>query len=233
MLLNKRFIILMPLLVASCGGKSAHLQSLENRLVDMQRSLDLMNKRQESVQNDIMVLQDQMETTRIQVQKVELGSVRQVAHKKKPSQPPIIEIRRIDTPTSVTSNKNSDDVLGLYRQAYQHYEERKLFEAQEKFTQFAKENPHHDYADNAIYWMGEIYYDQKEYLLSITEFKRIVSDYPNSNKMADAWLKIGMAYERLDDLKKAQLAYKNVSEQFPYTTAANKASERLTRIKVQ
>lgn len=230
--MRSRMIMFWILAIALTGCASKNhdaLNSLDGRMRDLQRALEMMSKRQEGIQNDIMVLQDQMETTRIQVQKFELnGGKAKPVRQAEVSRPPLIEIRRIDVPSD---NREADNnPLGLYRQAYSLYENKKLFEAQEKFDKFVKANPQHDYADNAIYWMGEIYYDQKEYILAITEFKRVLKDYPNSNKTADAWLKIGLAYERLDDPKKAQLAYKSISTQYPYSSAANLANERLLRI---
>lgn len=240
---HKGLVLLLsatPAVVIGCAGSTqqrAQMSTIDGRLNDMQRSLDLMNQRFENVQNDVMVLQDQMETTRIQVQKVELAASKPagtVAPKRK-ELPPLIEIRSIETPRQVSANgsKGNENPLQLYKSAYGLYEANKLNDALEKFEEFVKANPSHDYADNAVYWMGECYYDQKEFMLAITEFKRVIKQYPASNKLADAWLKIGLCYERLDDSGEAARAYKSVQEQYPYTVAAKRAEERLNKLKLQ
>lgn len=225
-----------------CAGqqqKRAEQVTMENRLADIQRSIDLAGQRMEAMQNDVMMLQDQMETTRLQVQKMAVNTPRPV-NRVQTTPPPLIEIHSADSSRAKKTSQSSRSLattgaaktpLTLYREAYQLYENGKLFEAQEKFAKFVKENPQHDYADNAIYWMGEVYYDQKEYLLAVSEFQRVINEYPTSNKLADAWLKVGLIYEILEDTAQASKAYQKVAMQFPYAPAAQRAEERLNKLK--
>lgn len=234
--------LLALLTFISCAAKQQRrdaMSSIDSRLGDLQRSIDLLGQKLESNQNDVMVLQDQMESTRIQVQKMEYQaskteatrSAGRVGAAPTKSLPPLIEIRSIESPRKdKQSGSDNDNPLKLYRDAYALYEANKQNEAIEKFSDFVKQNPQHDYADNAIYWMGESYYDQKEFMLAITEFRRVIREYPTSNKLADAFLKIGMCYERLDDRGEATKAYASVQEQYPYSPAAQRAQERLAKL---
>ncbi len=203
-------------------------EALSNpQLKDLQRSIAGVSKQVESIRNDVMILQDQMETTRIQVQKL--------SHHQMKKDPKVKTSNRVKKPMAkpqrAKNNVQSDKhPLNLYRQAYALYEAGKLNQALEKFERFVQRYPQHDYADNAIYWMGETYYDQKEFILAITEFRRVIKRYPTSNKMADAILKIGYSYQRLDDANEAKKHYQRVVEQYPYTPAAKKAVERLARL---
>jgi tol-pal system protein YbgF len=219
--------------------------SLENRLNDIQRTLDRLPQKMEAMQNDTMVLQDQMETTRLQVQKMQLFDSKPKAQQaaiirayNKQSLPPLIEIHSIpasnvataSSTTAATKDSSDENPLTSYRAAYALYEAGKYNEAIEKFTDFVKKNPQHDYADNAIYWTGEAYYDQKEFMLAISEFRQVLKEYPTSNKLADAVLKIGLSFERLDDLGEAKKAYAMVTEQYPYSEAAKRAHDRLAKL---
>ena len=65
-------------------------------------------------------------------------------------------------------------------------------------------HPHHELADNAQYWLGEVYYDQKDYARALTEFRATVTAYPRGNKVADALLKVGFAYQALGEGAKAR-----------------------------
>ena len=56
---------------------------------------------------------------------------------------------------------------------------------------FLDQNPRHDLADNAQYWLAETYYARKRYPLAAVEFEKVVERYPRGNKLPDALLKIG------------------------------------------
>jgi TolA-binding protein len=58
----------------------------------------------------------------------------------------------------------------------------------------------------------------------------VLKEYPTSNKLADAVLKIGLSFERLDDLGEAKKAYAMVTEQYPYSEAAKRAHDRLAKL---
>ena len=53
--------------------------------------------------------------------------------------------------------------------------------------------PHHDYADNAQYWLGEGYYDQQALRQAAPEFRAVVTRWPTGNKAPDAMLKLGFS----------------------------------------
>jgi len=72
------------------------------------------------------------------------------------------------------------------------------------FQQITEYPKSHSLKDNAQYWLGECYYHQKNYLQAISEFKRVKQEYPGSNKLFDAELKIAYTYYklgRIDDAK--------------------------------
>jgi tol-pal system protein YbgF len=224
-------ILLLSVGSFGCGAKSidrSRINTIHSRIDEVQRAISQLTRKFEVSTNEVMVLQDQMETTRIQVQKMaHHGPAKKVATKKK-ERKPFISIK----PSAVTAKEKAkqSDAMTLYRRAFSNYEQRKLNRALEEFEDFVKKYPQHDYADNAIYWMGEAYYSQKEYLLAITEFRRVAKTYPTSNKLPDALLKIGFSYERLEDGREAKEILAQVVEQYPYTVAAKKAAKRLVQL---
>ncbi|HVV83326.1 MAG TPA: tol-pal system protein YbgF, partial [Kofleriaceae bacterium] len=87
--------------------------------------------------------------------------------------------------------------------------------------------PQHELADNAQYWLGEAYYDQKDYGRALAEFRATVTVFPRGNKVPDALLKVGFAYLALGDSAKAKAALGQVVTLYPGTAPATLAAARL------
>ena len=68
--------------------------------------------------------------------------------------------------------------------------------AERGFREFVRRYPHHDYADNAQYWLGECFYDQRAYDKAAPEFRAVVQRWPTGNKAPDAMLKLGFSLLR-------------------------------------
>jgi len=58
----------------------------------------------------------------------------------------------------------------------------------------------------------------------------VVNDYPGSGKLADAKLKLGYIHYELKDWAKARELLSQVTQNYPSTTAARLAQERLDRM---
>lgn len=96
---------------------------------------------------------------------------------------------------------------------------------------FLKQYPGSGYADNAQYWLGEVYYVTRDFDAALTEFDKVLTGYTGSAKAADAKLKMGyIQYERKNWGKARELLGQVVST-WPGTTSARLAQERLDRMK--
>ena len=93
--------------------------------------------------------------------------------------------------------------------------------------EFVRRFPDHDYADNAQYWLGEAYYDQKSYKLALDEFRKTVERYPTGNKVPDALLKVGFCYAALGQTEQARATLEEVVSVYPRTGPAQLAASRL------
>ena len=82
-----------------------------------------------------------------------------------------------------------DEALNLYQSG--HYQE-----AIESFSTFIESHPGSDLADNAQYWIGESYYDLKNYSQAWVEMNKLLQNYPKGNKVEDAMVKIEVIEER-------------------------------------
>ena len=120
--------------------------------------------------------------------------------------------------------------LALYRVAYEDLRAGKHEAAERGFREFVRRFPHHDYADNAQYWLGECFYDRKLYDKAAPEFRAVVQRWPTGNKAPDALLKLGFSLAALGDVDKARAALREVPAAYPRTEAARLATERLAQL---
>jgi len=75
----------------------------------------------------------------------------------------------------------SGDPSADYRTAVDLVKAAKYADAIAALHAFLEHYPHHDYADNAQYWLGEVYYAQKDYQHALTEFRATIETYPRGN----------------------------------------------------
>src|SRR5207249_4839702 len=59
------------------------------------------------------------------------------------------------------------------------------------FQRFLKDFPSTSLAPNAHYWLGESYYDLKDYVRAMQSFDRVVKEYPGHEKVPSALFKLG------------------------------------------
>jgi tol-pal system protein YbgF len=99
------------------------------------------------------------------------------------------------------------------------------------FKQFINNNPGSDLSDNANYWLGETYYVTRDFDQALATFSTVVTQYPQSPKVADSRLKMGYIYYEKEDWKKARAELEGLVSSFPASTAARLANDRLARMK--
>jgi len=137
-----------------------------------------------------------------------------------PSMPP----SAVTAVTAEAAKAEYDSALAILREG--RYEE-----AAQAFNRFLTANPGSEYADNAKYWLGETYYVTRDFDRSLATFQSLVSSYPQSSKVADSHLKIGYIQCEKKDWAAAREELDLVVNQFPGTTAARLADDRLNRMR--
>lgn len=95
--------------------------------------------------------------------------------------------------------------------------------ASDGMEQFVKNNPKHELAGNATYWLGETYYVRKDYAKAASYFLDGFQKYPQSRKGPDNLLKLGMTLAVLDHKAEACQALTQVAKKYP------KAPEKITQ----
>jgi len=119
----------------------------------------------------------------------------------------------------------------LYNEAIKLIKDKDYLNAIEKFTRLISLFPNHDLASNAQYWIGEIYYAQKDYERAVLEFNEVVKKYPQSKKVPAALLKQGMAFAELGNKKEARLLLETVMDKYPLAEEGQRAKKMLKTMK--
>lgn len=130
------------------------------------------------------------------------------------------------TPPAVASRPAGSDQQN-YQAAFDMISARRYPEAGAAFTTFLAQFPTSPLADNAQYWLAETHYVRGAFAEALPEFRKVIEQYPQSAKLPDALLKIGYCQIELGDRGAARTSLQEVMRQFPDTTAARLASQRL------
>ncbi len=118
----------------------------------------------------------------------------------------------------------------LYTVSKAAFDQGDLDAALEGFRLFLKKFPDSDKADNAAFWIGEIYFTEQWYEKAILEYENVIKNYPNGDKVPAAYLKQGIAFSKLSEKATARLTLKTLMEKFPDSNEARMARQVLTEI---
>ncbi len=120
----------------------------------------------------------------------------------------------------------------LYEAAYGYLLQQDYGAAQAGFSDFLKRYPKDSLAPNALYWLGESHYVQKNYADAAEAFDLVTASFGSSAKAPDAQLKRGMALAQLGKKKDACVAFRDVSSKFPSAPAIVKSKAESERQRV-
>ncbi len=197
-----------------------HVQALEAQIKEIQNTIVEMPGHGESKTLE----------TETSIHERSLESVTARTSKKTPAQTMVAAAPKPDRPAQKSQKKAPDPSRREYEEAYAAYKEHRHDKALALFKRFYKRYPGHNLADNAQYWIGEIYYDQEDYPNAILVFKEVVTRHAEGNKASGALLKIGFSYVGLDDPANARVFLKRVIKNYPFSESEAKARAKLKEI---
>jgi tol-pal system protein YbgF len=119
----------------------------------------------------------------------------------------------------------------LYQSAKQAFDQGDFEAARRGFQELIKRYPNSKNADNAQFWIGEIYYSEKWYEKAILEYQNVIEKYPNGNKVPAALLKQGLAFANIGDKPNAKLILEELRRKYPDSNEAKVAAEQLKTLK--
>ncbi len=102
--------------------------------------------------------------------------------------------------------------------------------ARQEFLDYLRYYPDTDLASNAQFYLGEIYYAQKQYKEAIGEYDKVLQNYPKSFKLAPARLKRGMALLELGQKAAATREFREIVRKYPGTEEERRARAKLKEL---
>jgi len=119
----------------------------------------------------------------------------------------------------------------IYRMAKQAFDQGDADTAKKKFKELIERYPKSERADNAQFWIGEIYYREKWYEKAILEYQKVIENYPKGNKVPASLLKQGLAFSNLGDKANARLILEELARKYPKSNEAKIARDKLKSLK--
>ncbi len=117
-----------------------------------------------------------------------------------------------------------------YQAAFELLKAQRYDPAALAFAEFLITFPDSELADNAQYWLAESHYVTQLYELALGEFEVVITKFPESRKVPDALLKVGYCNYELERWDAARTSLERVQSDYPDTTAARLAGQRLERM---
>jgi tol-pal system protein YbgF len=131
-------------------------------------------------------------------------------------------------PAPKAIQESSEDEI--YRQAKLAFDQGDSDAARSKFEELIKRFPKSEQADNAQFWIGEIYYREKWYEKAILEYQKVIENYPKGNKVPASLLKQGFAFLNLGDKTNSRIILQELIRKYPQTNEAKIAQDKLKEL---
>ena len=95
------------------------------------------------------------------------------------------------------------------------------------FQNFLSKFPTSSLAPRAQYWIGDSYFNLKDYKLAVASQQRLLAMYPDSSSAPDALLNLASAESELGEAANARKHLESLVAKYPTSDAADKARKRL------
>lgn len=219
-------LLLLLFILAGCITSQQQeqvIKDIQNQLADLKRVQVDTDVKLEGLNNKLLLLQERVDVNSRTIEELKSMAI--------PLTPPE-ELRVVKLPAEGKKEKEesiarTSSPEEFYQQAQDIYAAGRLEEAITRFNRFIQNYPQHPLADNAQYWIGEVYYSGRDFPSAISEFQKVVDNYPNGNKAPEALLKIGFSYIELGETEKAVTTLKRLIKTYPSSDAAGKAKTKL------
>jgi len=199
---------------ATIDSTKGEMQSLNGRLDDMlpaiKKPTEDLKRYREDADRRIFALEDRVLKQQATIDELskKLGDA--------------MKVKPVETPLTPDA---------FYMKGLETFKAGDMPSSRELFTKFLEQNPQHDLAANAHYWIGETYYSEKSYESAILAYQEVIKNFPGKEKVAAAMLKQAMTFSEINDTKSAKYVLKKLAEGFPKSVEGKKARELLKEIK--
>ncbi len=115
----------------------------------------------------------------------------------------------------------------FYDDAYAVFKRGDYSTARKKFTKFLTAFPQSIFRVNALFWIAECSYKEKQYEEAIIKYDEIITKYPHNQKIPSALLKQGFSFLMLGDKTDGKIILEKVIADYPDSDQAEIAKRKL------
>ena len=232
-----------PAPVADIGGSTSSSRTFSSNETDIQRLERLLENRNrvqlqmqqqlDTMSLEVSELRGQIEKNNYDMQQmlqrqkelfVELDKVRQEA---KAAPAIVADVTTAEPVESKGTYSSNVDEQTAYQNAVDLIlKQRDYSGAISAFVQFQKDFPDSTFTPNSHYWLGQRYFAKKQDKEAVKSFAAVIA-YKDSNKRADALVKLGDIAERNNNVEQAKKYYQQVVTEYPDSASAKVAQQKL------
>ena len=201
----------------------------------------------DTMSGDIRIVREKVDETNVRLGTIsqELETLRQAIPEPAAAPPPL----STDAAAGAVPGTTSADPLGttgtppqtaaatppnpgispqrLFQTSYADYSTANYAIAIQGFDSYLKYFPKGVQAHEAQFMIGESLSNDKKDLEAVAAYNRVITNYPNSPSVPQAYYKRGLALDRLGEVARARESFEAVIKEFPESQAASLAKQRL------
>ncbi len=222
------------------GRLGSTMSSLQKSVQDVQANsgarLDTMSTQVQGLSDNLEEIKSRL--GKLNQQLVELqNSVQSLDAKLSGSAPASVSGGANPTASSAVPPSSSVPPVGsapsadmLYQNGLRDIQGGKYDLARSEFLDYLKYYGKTDLASNAQFYLGEIAYQQKKYDQAVSEYDKVLSNYPNSFKLAPAQLHRAMAFIELGQKASGIRELREIVKRYPGTEEDRRARAKLKEL---
>lgn len=213
-------------MVTRLDRMQSEISKLHGKMEELQHHIDNLQKQQQTMVSDMeqRLSQGQGSTGAASGDMTADGSAEPASH-------PAATASSASSP--VVAEGGDAARQAAYQKGFALLKDGKYDESIKEFKAFIQKYPKGEYADASLYWLGEAQYVNRDFAGARDTFHKLMKDFPQNGKVADAQLKLGYIEYDLGDMTKARDALNEVVRRYPGSNAARLAEKRLEKIKTE
>lgn len=207
------------------------LEQQVNNLVEMNMPQQIAQLQQQIQQlnGQVQELAHQLDVASRQQQHVEaLPAAPPVAQT--PPNPAILNAAKPPSGDNQASVLPPQTDASAYEQAFSLLANKQYDESTAAFKEYLRRHPDGQFVANAHYWLGDIYFQQKNLTQAERELNLVITQYATSGKAPDAQLKLAILHAQQGNTDQARQELKTIMVRYPGSSAAQLASIQLQQL---
>ncbi|MDH5202400.1 MAG: tol-pal system protein YbgF [Nitrospirota bacterium] len=218
--MHSRLLVISKDLQVLTGRFDENKYSSEKALKSSASEIDLLKAQITAIEGQIKDIRDRLNIAESPKQQKEPLK----------EQPKRIEKKGQEPKKEKQQQAEVTDKTKAYEAAYNAFKNKKYKESREKFETFIKKFPKDDRTDNAQFWIGETYYNEKDFEGAILAYETLLKKYTKSEKVPGALLKQGFSFIEIGDRKTGKTILEKLRERYPDAKEAALAKKKIEEL---